>query len=194
MTSLVVVATAAFLVLIGLGLFLLAQGSWLDGALWILAAFIVVLIIFEVLVIVLAESSPRSNAARAGATSAGAAGAGASASHASSYEAPKALTLRCGDCATIFDVQDYGQRPLYHSCPGCGAEGVLKDESGHAQTAPAGGAPAGASPGASRPATAGRKRLKLRCGGCEHIFVLEDPGTRPLRHACPNCGRKGELK
>ncbi|MHB8605094.1 MAG: hypothetical protein ACYDCK_07525 [Thermoplasmatota archaeon] len=36
------------------------------------------------------------------------------------------LTLKCGECGTIFDVNDTGERPLYHTCPGCGTEGVLR--------------------------------------------------------------------
>jgi len=47
--------------------------------------------------------------------------------HAAAPAAAVTLTLRCGDCGTIFDVADTGVRPLLHSCPGCGAEGALDD-------------------------------------------------------------------
>lgn len=94
------------------------------------------------------------------------------------------LTLKCGQCATVFDVPDTGERPLYHTCPGCGAQGVLNAP--HAATE--------AAPAARAPARAPLRRLKLRCAACQTIFVVEDFGERPLRHACPGCGRKGELK
>lgn len=36
------------------------------------------------------------------------------------------LTLRCGACATVFEVADTGERPLVCPCPTCGVEGVLE--------------------------------------------------------------------
>lgn len=92
------------------------------------------------------------------------------------------LTLKCGQCATVFDVPDTGERPLYHTCPGCGAQGVLNSSGG--------GVSATAAPAARTPL----RKLKLRCAACQTVFVIEDFGDRPLRHACPGCGRKGELK
>ncbi|MHB8585170.1 MAG: hypothetical protein ACYDDF_04955 [Thermoplasmatota archaeon] len=38
------------------------------------------------------------------------------------------LTLRCSECATIFELEDPGFRPLYHVCPGCGVTGVIEPE------------------------------------------------------------------
>lgn len=43
-------------------------------------------------------------------------------------------------------------------------------------------------------ASAGGQELTLRCGGCGDLFTFLDPGTRPLRRACPHCGREGELQ
>ena len=94
------------------------------------------------------------------------------------------LTLKCGQCATVFDVPDTGERPLYHTCPGCGAQGVLNAPEE---------APAEAAADAA-PARTPLRKLKLRCAACQTVFVVEDFGERPLRHACPGCGRKGELK
>lgn len=34
----------------------------------------------------------------------------------------------------------------------------------------------------------------LRCGGCRNLFTFHDTGVRPLRQACPHCGREGELR
>lgn len=115
----------------------------------------------------------------------------------------KMITLRCGDCGTVFDIEDTGARPLYHSCPGCGAEGVLKDAAATAAPAPS---PAPVPPPAptqtalERPpvvspsTTPAPRRLKLRCGGCKEVFVIEDSGERPLRRPCPYCGRMGEIR
>lgn len=36
--------------------------------------------------------------------------------------------------------------------------------------------------------------LLLRCSSCRQTFTLRDTGERPLRHACPHCGRKGILR
>lgn len=109
--------------------------------------------------------------------------------------APRTLTLRCGDCGTVFDLTDTGERPLYHACPGCGAEGVLRDP----VPAPAPAAePEAYAPPAERlvaqQAAAPLKRLKLRCGGCKEVFAIEDTGERPLKRACPNCGRMGMIR
>lgn len=115
------------------------------------------------------------------------------------------LTLRCGDCTTVFDVTDTGERPLYHTCPGCGAEGVLQGERAAAQAEPAPVAesapvrspyaePEPSSPMVAAPAAPALKKLKLRCGGCKEVFSIEDDGTRPLRRACPHCARIGEIR
>lgn len=128
---------------------------------------------------------------------------------------PRILTLRCGDCGTIFDVTDTGERPLYHTCPGCGAEGALRDP---VEAAPAAEAEPSPSSYAPPPEQAGSayaptsayapppdvaaeatptppvvKKLKLRCGGCKEVFSIEDTGERPLKRACPHCGRIGKI-
>jgi hypothetical protein len=35
------------------------------------------------------------------------------------------LTLKCSECGEVFDVEDHGERPLTHTCPGCGADGEI---------------------------------------------------------------------
>jgi predicted nucleic acid-binding Zn-ribbon protein len=35
--------------------------------------------------------------------------------------------------------------------------------------------------------------LTLKCSSCGTVFDVTDTGERPLRHACPGCGAKGEL-
>lgn len=111
------------------------------------------------------------------------------------YE-PRVLTLRCGDCGTIFDVTDTGERPLYHTCPGCGAEGALRDpvEAPPAEATPEPAAPIAPAPApAEAPPQSAIKKIKLRCGGCKEVFSIEDSGERPLRRACPHCGRVGQI-
>lgn len=111
----------------------------------------------------------------------------------------KMLTLRCGDCSTVFEVTDTGERPLHHVCPGCGAEGILKGESAPPPMAPVvapepAPAPADAATPTPAPAAPTPRRLKLRCGGCKEVFTIEDTGERPLRRACPHCSRMGEIR
>lgn len=112
------------------------------------------------------------------------------------------LTLRCGDCGTVFDVADDGTRPLYHTCPGCGAEGVLREPTPPVAPAPEPepaqpsreDLPLAAAPAAAPSPLNAPRRLKLRCGGCKEIFVIEDTGERPLRRPCPHCSRMGEIR
>ena len=126
---------------------------------------------------------------------------------AAAYE-PRILTLRCGDCGTIFELTDTGERPLYHTCPGCGAEGALRDpveaapaaEAAPSAYAPpypdavqAEPAPSPAVEAAPAPAAPAVKKIKLRCGGCKEVFSIEDTGERPLKRACPHCGRVGKI-
>ncbi len=40
----------------------------------------------------------------------------------------------------------------------------------------------------------GGKEILLRCSACRETFTLLDTGERPLRHACPHCGRSGVLR
>lgn len=109
---------------------------------------------------------------------------------------PMVLTLRCGDCGTVFEVTDTGERPLYHTCPGCGAEGALRDAveatpAAEPEYAPP--PPAPEEPVAAPVAPAPAKKIKLRCPGCKEVFSADDDGQRPLRTACPHCGRKGVI-
>jgi predicted nucleic acid-binding Zn-ribbon protein len=108
------------------------------------------------------------------------------------------ITLKCGNCGTIFDVADTGERPLHHVCPGCGSEGVLREEDLGPPPAPAAPAPAPAAKPAARPASAGARKtvktLKLRCKNCSTVFTLRDTGERPLYHECPGCKATGVLR
>ena len=38
------------------------------------------------------------------------------------------------------------------------------------------------------------EELLLRCTACSEVFTVIDTGVRPLRHACPRCGKIGVLK
>ncbi len=38
------------------------------------------------------------------------------------------LTFTCDVCSTVYDVEDTGERPLEHDCPGCGTMGVLGED------------------------------------------------------------------
>ncbi len=40
-------------------------------------------------------------------------------------EPPKRVKLRCSGCGTVFALEDTGERPLRHRCPGCGKKGKL---------------------------------------------------------------------
>lgn len=168
-----------------------------DGAVvfWVLVALVALALLFEVLLMVLRP--PAAEAAGAAWTpepqqaAPPAQGETQWAPPAAGPEpapAIRTLTLRCSDCGTVFDVADTGERPLRHVCPGCGAEGTLRDE----MLAPA-AAPEPVAAPAAAPAPAVR-RLKLRCGGCKEVFTIEDTGERPLRRPCPYCGRTGEVR
>lgn len=37
------------------------------------------------------------------------------------------------------------------------------------------------------------EEILLRCPNCKETFTLLDTGQRPLKHACPHCGRQGVL-
>lgn len=38
------------------------------------------------------------------------------------------------------------------------------------------------------------EELLLRCTACSEVFTVIDTGARPLRHACPRCGKVGVLR
>jgi predicted Zn finger-like uncharacterized protein len=84
------------------------------------------------------------------------------------------LTLKCSSCGTVFDVTDTGQRPLRHTCPGCGVQGELSE----ADLGPA----------------AGGATITLKCSSCGTVFDVTDTGQRPLQHVCPGCGSEGVLR
>lgn len=213
--SLLAIGVAALLVLVGLVAFafLGEDGGWLY---WTLFGLLLLVLVYELAVVALgvrAESA--APPAPAGDAHAGPAAPGAwSAPAPSAAAAPETLTLRCGDCGTVFDVTDTGERPLYHSCPGCGAEGVLREPAAPAPE-PAPPASSWARPAAEpaapepqpivpravdeapitpKPVASALKKLKLRCGGCKQVFAIDDTGERPLRNRCPHCGRMGEIK
>lgn len=197
--SLAVLGVVALAVVGGLAAYLLAPAS-AGLVAWILVAVVALALVFLVLLLVLkarpaaaVEAEPQAREEHAGHAHGYAAPESAYAppAPAPAPAQPQTLTLRCGDCSTVFDVTDTGERPLYHTCPGCGAEGALRDL-GVQAPAPA-PAPV-AAPAAPAPAPAQHKRLRLRCGGCKEIFAIEDTGERPLRRPCPHCARMGEIK
>lgn len=92
-----------------------------------------------------------------------------------------ALPIECTNCATRFDVQDTGVRPLDYTCPQCGTAG-----SWTAEPVPMPGAgPAGV--GASEEA------LLVKCTNCGKPFELPFSDKRPIFGSCPNCGKRGIL-
>jgi hypothetical protein len=189
--SLLVLGLAA-LALVGGLVAWYAFGVASDALYWALLGVVVLVLLFEVLLHALPVRAHAAHPAM---------GPGADAGYAPVYDqggpAPahrataRTVTLRCGDCGTVFDLADTGERPLYHACPGCGAEGVMRDPV--PGPAPAAEPEAYAPPGEAAPA-APVKRLKLRCGGCKEVFTIEDTGERPLRRPCPYCARVGEVK
>lgn len=213
--SLVVLAVAGTLLLAGVIAYLLmgADGSWLY---WTLVVLLVLLLVAQAAVFALGGLATSASATPAphheGEPQPHLGPAGPAAAPAAQRPQARALTLRCGDCGTEFEITDVGERPLHHVCPGCGLEGVLRDDSApapaaaEAAAAPA-PAPAWAAPppttssepaeapaAAAAPAAPALKKLKLRCGGCREVFSIEDNGERPLRRPCPHCGRVGEVR
>jgi len=200
-SSLIVLGVAIVVALAALALwwFVAATPAWLY---WALVGLLVLVLVFTA-ILVFVQRTPKMAAASAAAASAESAPAETPAPSMESSYQPRVLTLRCGDCGTIFDVTDTGERPLYHTCPGCGAEGALRDpvapEAAPAEEAPPEAyAPApepayAPEPVAAAPVAPPVKKLKLRCGGCKEVFTIEDSGERPLRRACPHCGRMGQI-
>lgn len=223
--SLTVLVVALLILGAGFALWWL-QVAIVGTILWVLVGLVVLLLLYEVALLATARSAKAEgeHVAHAGPAATGAEAAVASSHGATMTGAwsgetagappeahataePQILTLKCGECGTVFDVTDTGARPLYHTCPGCGAEGVLRGESAAApapiapeREAPARDAGAWApgsetrAPPAAAPAAAPPKRLKLRCGACKNVFALDDTGERPLRHRCPSCGKLGEIR
>lgn len=198
MGSLVALGVVVLAVVGGLVTYFVAPGS-IGLVSWILVAIVALALVFLVLLLVLkaraapaAETQAEAHEMHAGHAHAEPAQHAASDSaYAPPAPAPappqvQTLTLRCGDCSTVFDVSDTGERPLYHTCPGCGAEGALRDVGIVAPIA------APTPPASAAPAT--HKRLRLRCGGCKEVFAIDDSGERPLRRPCPHCGRTGEIR
>ncbi|MCA1814454.1 MAG: zinc ribbon domain-containing protein [Halobacteriales archaeon] len=85
------------------------------------------------------------------------------------------LTLKCSSCGTVFDVMDTGERPLRHTCPGCGVQGELSEAD-------------------LGPAPAVGPTITLKCSSCGTVFDVTDTGARPLQHVCPGCGSEGVLR
>lgn len=138
--SLVAAAVTSFLVVLGIAAQFLAPGaSWF---LTLLLVGVVIAFAFELAVFLTAEPRPepvREPApAGAAAAGAGAAAGGAATKGETTWEEPDEepappaedepldiLTLKCSDCGEVFDVEDHGDRPLTHTCPGCGADGEI---------------------------------------------------------------------
>lgn len=213
--SLAVLGAAVVVALAALAVwwFVAATPAWVY---WALVAVLVVVLLFAVALIFIQRTAPAAEVAGEMAMAEDVAASAEASAEAPAYE-PRVLTLRCGDCGTIFDVTDTGERPLYHTCPGCGAEGALRDpvvEAPPAEAAPDAyaapeadpapvyapaphaPAPHGHAPAAPAPAVGAAptvRKLKLRCGGCKEIFSIDDSGERPLRRGCPHCGRMGQI-
>ncbi|MHB8585318.1 MAG: FmdB family zinc ribbon protein [Thermoplasmatota archaeon] len=49
-------------------------------------------------------------------------------------------------------------------------------------------------PASPAPAPKPLPEILLRCTSCGNVFTVVDTGERPLRHACPHCGRVGILR
>lgn len=216
--SMLAIGTAAFFVLIGLITYAFARESAAPFY-WVLVVLLVLVLAYEVAILVLGLRDERAQAAGLMATPAYSASSeaaedtAAEPAEASSWARPApvpaepevdTITLRCGDCSTVFDITDNGDRPLYHNCPGCGAEGVLRDlpkpaAAPVAEPAPVKSpapvyTPRPAEPATPTPVDSGVKRLKLRCGGCKDVFSLDDTGERPMESRCPHCNRKGIIR
>lgn len=207
--SLVAIGIALVLVLVGVAVWWFADAS--DAIYWTLVVLLALVLVFVVLVLVLGMRAERAREP-VGDAHAGPAAPGIVPPPAAATSANIAtLSLRCGDCGTVFDVTDTGERPLYHTCPGCGAEGVLRAPAAPPEPEPEPArapaaqpdsvwaappereeAPAEVAP--PPPTPAAPRRLKLRCGGCKEVFVIEDTGERPLRRPCPHCSRMGEIR
>ncbi len=202
MGSLLAIGVVALLVLVALITYAFAREKAI-ALYWVFVVLVVLVLVYEILVLVLGSRSDRAQpTAQAEDAMMAAAPAPRAAAPAPvpNYDSPT-LTLRCGDCGTVFEVTDTGDRPLYHKCPGCDAEGVLRDlppldaPAPSPEPAPAYEPPAYApTPVAVVPTPAAIKRVKLRCGGCKQVFAIDDAGERPMRSVCPHCGRKGEIK
>lgn len=202
-SSLVVLGVAIVVVLGALSVwwFAAATPTWVY---WILVGLLVLVLAFMAALLLLApreKAMPAPDTAPAAMPAESTMGAEyAPPAPAPAFE-PRILTLRCGDCGTIFEVTDTGERPLYHTCPGCGAEGALRDEIAPPAEAAAPEMPSAHAPPppqpepqpAAAPAPAPGKKLKLRCGGCKEVFTIEDTGERPLKRACPHCARIGKI-
>ncbi|MBI4393445.1 MAG: hypothetical protein HY556_06585 [Euryarchaeota archaeon] len=161
-----------------------AAGLGREGGTAVLIATIleVVVLLFLAALVYFGVMSERT-APKAAAAGAAATGAGVAPPVASSV-----ITLRCGTCDTMFDVEDTGSRPLKHVCPGCGTEGEITSEMLGEVPTSAGVAAEG------EPHEKTVKRLRVRCRTCATVFTLEDNGTRPLKQPCPGCKTMTVLK
>ena len=201
--SILVLGAAAVLLVAGAITYVFAKDA-ADVLYWVLVGVLVLLLAFEAALFVLAAMSSRATPAphhEGEPEPHYGPGAGAP-----EPRGARSLALRCGECGTEFELTDTGERPLHHVCPGCGLEGVLKDDvaPSAAEAAPSPYAPPAErrepepapqpAPAAAPAEPAPVKRLKLRCGGCREVFSIDDSGERPLRRPCPHCGRVGEVR
>jgi predicted RNA-binding Zn-ribbon protein involved in translation (DUF1610 family) len=192
-SSLVALTVAVVAIVASLAVYYtIGDKAWLD---WSLVVVLALVLLFLVLLMVLAPSAARARAPESAEAEAHLGPAAPGAVPAQEAPAGGTITLRCGDCGTVFDIQDTGERPLYHTCPGCGAQGVLRSSELEPASPPAPvDVPAPPPTPQPAPVLQAPRRLKLRCGGCKEVFVIEDTGERPLRRPCPHCGRMGEIR
>lgn len=88
--------------------------------------------------------------------------------------------ISCPGCSYNFQIASaYG--PTQVQCPNCGLSGTM-DFGGAAPPAQAAAAP-------KEPA---KKSLKIKCPGCENLFIIEKR-EEPMIIRCPHCGLSGKL-
>lgn len=198
--SVLVLAVAGAILLAGVLTFVFLQTAG-EVVYWILAVLLLLLLAVEGAVFALAGKAATPTPSHDGAPEPHYGPSGPSGAAVAPRHEARILTLRCGDCGTEFELTDTGERPMHHVCPGCGLEGVMRDELAPSEAPDA-------QPHADEGYSAGQamaepeptpppppvKKLKLRCGGCREVFSIEDTGERPLRRPCPHCGRVGEVR
>ncbi|MBI2077590.1 MAG: hypothetical protein HYT80_04350 [Euryarchaeota archaeon] len=98
------------------------------------------------------------------------------------------VRIDCTNCHQLYEIDDTGERPLFHTCPHCG----FVAEMGGEPTAAS--APAPSAPVPSATATTDEKGpMVIRCGNCQTNFEVPFTTERPLVTVCTNCGRRGIL-
>lgn len=199
--SILVLGVAGAILLAGVLTFVFLRTAG-EVVYWILAILLLLLLAGEAAVFALAGRAATPTPMHDGAPEPHLGPAGPSGGAMAPRHEARILTLRCGDCGTEFELTDTGERPLHHVCPGCGLEGVMRDELAPSESPDAApemqeqyGRPSSTEPVVEdAPPPAPVKKLKLRCGGCREVFSIDETGERPLRRPCPHCGRVGEVR